>query len=148
MKNLPVLFTVILLFSAVGANAQTSTWDSDYKAALTEAKKSGNPILVNFSGSDWCKWCIKLDQEVFSKKAFKKYADENLVLLLVDTPARKKLPADVAKQNDTLKSKFKIRGFPTVLLIDGDGNVINQTGYQYGGPEKYVEHLKGLIKGS
>lgn len=147
MRKYNLMLTGLLLIASVAASAQTSTWGQDYSAALAEAKKSGKPVLVNFSGSDWCKWCVALDKEVFSKEVFKDYAEDNLVLVLIDTPAKKELKSAVAKQNDELKKKFAIRGFPTVLLVDSEGKVLAQTGYQYGGAEKYVEHLKGLVKG-
>lgn len=148
MRKFNLLLMSLLILASVSVSAQTEEWTQDYSAALAEAKETGKPVLLNFSGSDWCKWCVKLDKEVFSKEAFKAYAEDNLVLVLVDTPARKKLKPAVAKQNDELKKKFAIRGFPTVLLVDGEGKVIAQTGYQYGGAEKYVEHLKELVKGS
>lgn len=123
-----------------------ATWLTDFEKAQKLAKDSGKPILVNFSGSDWCYWCIKLDKEVFHEKAFKEYAAENLVLMLVDTPSKTKQPAELKKQNDALKAQFSIRGFPTVILLDSEGKKVAQTGYKDGGAEKYVEHIKSLLE--
>ena len=61
-------------------------WETDFAKASAKAKAEGKHILIDFSGSDWCGWCIKLDKEVFSKKAFKSYAKENLILVLADFP--------------------------------------------------------------
>ncbi len=125
--------------------AQTSSWNQDYASASAEAKKSGKLLLIDFSGSDWCPWCIKLDKEVFNQPAFKKYAKGNLVLMLADFPRKKKLPEAVKKQNETLAQKFNIEGFPTVVLLDASGKTIAVTGYQPGGAKAYVKHLKALI---
>lgn len=123
-----------------------AVWHTDFAKAQKLAKDSGKPILMNFSGSDWCYWCIKLDKEVFHEKAFKEYAAENVVLVLVDTPSKVKQPAELKKQNDALKAKYSIRGFPTVILLDSEGEKVAQTGYQDGGAKKYVEHIKSLLE--
>lgn len=123
-----------------------SVWLTDFEAAKKQAAEKNLPILADFAGSDWCGWCIKLDKEVFSKDEFKAYAKDNLVLLLVDFPSRKQLPADVKAQNDKLAKEYGIRGYPTVLLLDAKGKVLEQTGYQRGGAAAYVEHIKGLLK--
>ena len=102
-------------------------------------------ILADFSGSDWCGWCIKLDKEVFSKKPFQEYAKKNVVLFLADFPSRKELPAKVKEQNEKLAKQYGVRGFPTVLLLDATGKILGRTGYQRGGPEAYVEHVQKLI---
>ncbi|MBL7114970.1 MAG: thioredoxin family protein [Kiritimatiellae bacterium] len=122
-------------------------WLTDFEAAKKMAAEKARPILADFSGSDWCGWCIKLDKEVFSKAAFQAYAEDNLVLFLADFPSRKKLPEATQKQNQALSETYGIRGFPTVLILDAEGKVLEKTGYQRGGPEAYVAHLKELIGG-
>jgi protein disulfide-isomerase len=120
-------------------------WLTDFEEAKDLAGRKNLPILVNFSGSDWCGWCMKLSNEVFTQSAFLKYADENLVLFLADFPRQKKQDEAIRSQNEKLARRFGLRGFPTVLILDARGNELARTGYQYGGAEKYVEHLKGLI---
>jgi thioredoxin-related protein len=100
-----------------------------------------------FSGSDWCGWCKKLDREVWAQPAFKDYAKDNVVLFLADFPRSKELDAKTAEQNKDLATTYSVEGFPTVLLVDSKGKELARTGYKPGGAEKYVEHLKGLIKG-
>ena len=85
-----------------------------------------------------------MDKEVFAKKLFKDYAKDNLVLLLLDFPRGKEQSAKEKKQNEDLAAKFNVRGFPTVLLLDAKGNELARTGYQAGGPENYITHLKAL----
>lgn len=130
---------------AVGAHA-ASEWHDDFPKALERAQQENKFVLVDFSGSDWCGWCIKLDEEVFSKKAFKDYAKENLVLVLLDFPRRKELSKKIREQNEGLLKKYGVRGFPTVLILNPKGEVVGQTGYRRGGAEAYVAHLKELIE--
>ncbi len=122
-----------------------ASWLDNYAQAQAKAEDSGRPILINFTGSDWCGWCIRLDQEVFDRDAFKTYAEENLVLFVADFPRGFELPEDVARQNQQLAQKHGVRGFPTILLIESDGTVIAQTGYRRGGAEAYVEHIEELL---
>lgn len=121
-------------------------WMTDYDAALKKAKAENKSVLLDFTGSDWCGWCIRLKKEVFSQKAFKEYAKDNLVTVELDFPQRKKLSADVKKQNAELMKQYKVRGFPTIILLNSDGEKIARTGYRRGGAREYVKHLKSLIK--
>lgn len=143
MKKLITLLVGIGL-GAVAFGAEG--WLTDFEAAKKLAAEKNVPILADFSGSDWCGWCIKLDNEVFSKDVFKEYAKDNVILFLADFPSRKPQPEEVKKQNEALKNKYGIRGFPTVLLLDAEGKVLERTGYQQGGAEAYVEHIKDLLK--
>ena len=120
-------------------------WGDDFEAAKTLAAKDKKPILLDFTGSDWCGWCIKLDKEVFSKKEFKDYAKSDLVLVTVDFPHEKYQSKKLKEQNEALGKKYGVDGYPTIVLVDAEGKVLGKTGYQEGGPVKYVEHLKGLL---
>lgn len=140
-----IVGSAIVALAASGA-AAASGWDEDYDKALERAAKEGKYVLVDFSGSDWCGWCIKLDQEVFSKQAFKDYAKENLVLVLLDFPRQKSQSKSVQERNQALMRKYGVRGFPTVLVLNPKGEVAGRTGYKPGGPEAYVKHLKEIIE--
>jgi len=130
---------------ATAAVVEKAAWFTSFDQAKADSLKRDVPILVDFSGSDWCGWCIKLDKEVFSKTEFKDFADKNLVLLLVDFPRRKALSPAITKQNEKLSEDFGVRGFPTVLILDGQGKELARTGYRPGGAVEYVKHLQGLI---
>jgi len=137
-----------LLCMAVSANLYGNDgWLTDFEAAKKTAAEKKLPILADFSGSDWCGWCIKLDNEVFSKKEFKDFAKDNLVLFVADFPRASKQDEKTKKQNDELMKKHEVAGFPTVLLMDAEGKVFARTGYERGGVSAYVEHLKKLISG-
>lgn len=135
---------------AIGTGAFASDgWMTNFEKAKAKAKAEGKYMLIDFSGSDWCGWCMKLDREVFSKKAFQDYAKDNLVLMLVDFPRDKsKQSAAVQKQNNQLAQMFGVRGFPTVYILDPNGKPINKTGYQEGGAEAYVAYIKKVIAAS
>ncbi len=138
---------VVLLAGLVCAGSvYAKSWEDNYEKASAEAKKSGKYMLLDFSGSDWCGWCIKLDKEVFSQKAFKKFAEENLVLVLLDFPHQKPQSKKLEKQNKALAEQYGVKGFPTVILLDSEGKLVGRTGYKEGGPDPYVEHLKKMIE--
>ena len=121
-------------------------WETDFEVAKKRAKAEKKPMLLDFTGSDWCGWCIRLKKEVFSTPEFEKYAKDNLVLVEVDFPQSKQLPKEEVEQNAKLQQEYKIEGYPTIILLNADGKKVASTGYQEGGPEKYIEHLKGLLK--
>ena len=130
--------------------AATSTpagWTDDFEAAKKQAAAENKLLLVDFSGSDWCGWCKKLDREVFAKPEFLEGAKKDFVLVMVDSPSDKKLLSEkAAEQNPKLVKKYDVHGFPTVLVMDADGTVLEKTGYRDGGPEKYLEHLAEIKK--
>lgn len=127
---------------AFQAQAADLTWLTSVPDAQARAKKESKLVLLDFTGSDWCSWCKKLDAEVFSQPQFADYAKKNLVLVEVDFPAQKKLDAALAKANDALKDKYKITGFPTLIALKPDGAVVwNQVGYLEGGPKAVIAKL-------
>lgn len=135
-------FLVTLALLTAGLSA-ADLWMTDYSAALKKASKENKLVLLDFTGSNWCPWCIKLDEELFSQKAFQDYAEKNLVLVLVDFPQGKKLRDQseaLKKQNQELQTKFKIEGYPTLLLLDAQGNQVKKpTNYLAGGPEAFIK---------
>lgn len=141
-----VSFFLFLLTSLSMSLNAASGWETDFEKAQERAKAEGKPMLLDFTGSDWCGWCIKLDEEVFSKSDFKRYADDNLILVELDFPAKKKQSKRVAEQNRNLQERFGVRGYPTIILLDSEGQEIARTGYKKGGAKKYVEHLESLLE--
>jgi protein disulfide-isomerase len=140
--------TAIVLISLMGllsATFASDGWMTDFEAAKVKAKAENKPMLLDFTGSDWCGWCIKLDKEVFGEAAFKDYAEAELVLVELDFPRGKKQSAELKAQNEALAKQYGVRGFPTILVLSPEGELIEKTGYQRGGPEAYVEHIKGIL---
>jgi thioredoxin-related protein len=146
MKKVLIVLAALVIGGGVFA---AEGWKTDFEDAKAEAKAKNKHILIDFSGSDWCHWCVKLDKEVFTQAAFKGYAKDNLILVLADFPSDKsKQSAEQRKQNEQLAKEFGVRGFPTVFILSPEGKVVGKTGYQAGGPEKYIEHIKGIIAGA
>ena len=146
MKTLlTALFAVVSL--AGSALAAEATWLHDFEAAKKQAKEENKPIFINFTGTDWCGWCIRLEKEVFSKEEFQKYAAENLVLVEIDFPKKKEQSKELKAQNKALDKEYKIEGYPTLFLLDAEGKKLSEdVGYREGGPVAYVEHLKELLE--
>jgi protein disulfide-isomerase len=143
--TMATILALTVLLPAALSRAEESAWLTDFEKARTLAAEKGVPILASFSGSDWCGWCMKLDREVFTRKEFLDFAEENIVLFVADFPQNVKQPEELVKQNKELLKTYKVAGFPTVLLLDKDGNAVERTGYKPGGAKAYVKHLKSLI---
>lgn len=152
MKRIPLCFLIpaalaLLCGSRVTALSQEAKWYTDYAKAVEQAKAGNKPILLDFTGSDWCPWCIKMKKETLDTPAFKQYAAQNLVLMEVDFPESKPQTAAVKAQNADLKKKYKAAGFPTFVLVDASGEVLGtQVGYLEGGPAKFIELLNKFHK--
>jgi thioredoxin-related protein len=146
----PRLFLVAAAISlgfAAFARAE-SDWLHDWNKAQEEAKTNHKLLFLNFTGSDWCGWCIKLDKDIFSQPQFKNYAHDNLVLVELDFPRRKSQPTEERKQNVQLAQQYEVLGFPTIVVLNSNGQKVWQfDGYFPGGPEAFIEKLQKLPKG-
>jgi len=123
-------------------------WMTDFPAAVQQAQEEDKMILIDFTGSDWCGWCIRLDEEVFSKEEFQQFAEEYLIRVYVDFPNELELSTEQQAQNQALAEFFGVRGFPTVWLLSSDLKPLLQTGYREGGPQPYIESLQNDRPGS
>lgn len=129
--------------------AEKLEWLTDYEAAKRRAQEQKKPLLVNFTGSDWCVFCIRLKNEIFAKPEFAAWAKEHVVLVELDFPRKKKLPKELAEQNEKLQEQFAVEGFPTVVFVGTDGKEISRTGYERGGPTPWLaaaERELGIAK--
>ena len=128
------------------STVKTKGFIENFEQAKKEAAAFKQPVFAFFTGSDWCGWCIKLHREVIDTQAFKKFADDNLILFEADFPNAKKQSSEIKQQNNELLNRFGVQGFPTVLLLDAEGKLLGRTGYQSGGGEAYVKSLKDLLE--
>ena len=144
LLSLAFLFSVAL---AISAQAEPN-WQTDYKKAQDEAKASHKLLFLDFTGSDWCGYCIRLDKEILSKPQFKDYASKNLILLEIDFPRRKSQSDAVKKQNEELAQTYQIEGFPTIVVLNGEGKKVwRYDGYFTDGPDAFIAELEKLRKG-
>jgi len=129
---------------ALRAEAQDVEHFDTIEKAVDAAKKAKKDVLVDFTGSDWCGWCIKLSDEVFKQDAWKKGASAKYVFVELDFPQRRKLDDRQKAYNERMQALYGIQGFPTILVLDSNGQAYAKTGYQEGGPEAYLKHLDEL----
>ncbi len=143
-----IILGILLIFS-ITTFSQEVKWLDSYEEAAKVSKKTNKPILANFTGSDWCRWCKVLDREVFNTDEFKTWASENVVLLELDFPKKKKLPQALQLQNYTLQKAFGVRGYPTIIVFEpGKGDnpkkdmvEFGRTGYIKGGSTKWIASI-------
>jgi len=139
------LFPMMQLLHAETKKNDTIQWTTNFAQASELAKKTERPILLFFTGSDWCGWCTKLEKEILENQEFMGATADKLIFVKLDYPMKKKLDAATAKQNEELQKKFAIKGFPTIVLLDPDQQPIGITGYRAGGGKQYAAHLMKMI---
>lgn len=142
MKKIAVALLAGLALAQAGATELD--WMTDLGKAQTKAKEENRLVLMDFTGSDWCPWCIKLRKEVFSTPEFTAYAKKHLVPVEIDFPRQKPQTAELKKTNRALQAKYKIRGYPTVIVLNSEGRKVGELGYEPGGPEPFIAKLKAL----
>ena len=134
---------------AFGAKLSESVprgWNEDFTAAKETAKKDGKLILLAFSGSDWCGWCVKMEKEIYSDKAFIRKASEKYVLVMIDSPRNKDILSKLAqRQNPGLVKQYNIHGFPSTIIVRPSGEEVKRFGgYQRGGVAAFLEKLDAV----
>ena len=104
-------------------------------------------VLIDFTGSDWCPPCKALSKNVLTSKEFIEFASKNLVLVELDFPNRKPQAEALKKANAALSEKFKIEGYPTVIVLDSAGKeLFKEVGYGGTTAKDYIAKLQKLIK--
>ena len=155
-KLILLLFTIVSFtsFSQLIEGNWLNTEKPEMNKAIEISQKTNKPIMLFFTGSDWCGWCKKLVKEVYKTSEFNTWAKKNVVLVEVDFPRRSKLSSELTAQNNSLKQIFQPRGYPTVYFAKpvkgADGNVqfktLGQTGYVAGGPTKWIASANQFLK--
>ena len=152
MKKIFLILFVALSSVAIQAQ-ETLEWHTDIKEATKLSKETKKPMLLFFTGSDWCGWCVRLQKEVLKTPEFAKWAKENVVLVELDFPRRKKQSMELRQQNASLKNFFKIRGYPTIWFANGSENssggvafgALGSVGYVKGGPSNWIKEAERIL---
>ncbi len=132
-------------FAALSLSAADLEWHTDLAKAQAKAKAENKRVMIDFTGSDWCGFCIKLHKEVFATPEFAEYAKKNLVLVEIDFPRSKPQSAEVKAANKKLQDQYKVGGFPTLVVLDGAGKKLGEiVGYGGGGPKAVIAKLDGF----
>jgi thiol-disulfide isomerase/thioredoxin len=130
-----------------GESSEPASWGTDLLAALNQARSGNKLVLMDFTGSDWCPWCIKLDHDVFSTSQFAAYAQSKLELVKVDFLRNTPQSDDVKQANAALASRYNVNGYPTCILLDSSGKELGrQVGYAPGGPDAFIAELDGFSR--
>lgn len=147
-----IFLIALFLVGAFATQAQELKWYTDVREAITVSNKENKPMLMFFTGSDWCGWCIRLQNEVLKTPEFTKWASQNVVLVELDYPRRTAQTPEIKSQNNELQQAFGIQGFPTIYFTSAeskDGKVnfkgLGQTGYVAGGPSAWLAVAEGIV---
>ncbi|MBF0693884.1 MAG: thioredoxin family protein [Flavobacterium sp.] len=151
MRNSFIL--LLLVISSYSVNAQNVVWHTDINKAVDLSNKTQKPMLLFFTGSDWCGWCIRLQKEVLKTAEFESWAKENVILVELDFPRRTPQSDEIKKQNMELQQMFQVRGYPTVWFV-GVGKTdskislekLGSTGYVAGGPSAWLTGANRILK--
>ncbi|MNX30023.1 Disulfide bond reductase DsbH precursor [compost metagenome] len=148
-----IFITLFLLAASFAVEAQELVWETNVNKAMEVSNKTKKPMLLFFTGSDWCGWCIRLQKEVLKTPEFAKWAKENVVLVELDYPRKTPQTPEIKKQNNELQQAFGIQGFPTIYFANAttkDGKVnfqgLGNTGYVAGGPSAWLAVADGILK--
>lgn len=145
MKKI-LLFAVAALMG-FGVFAAESFWKTDFKAAAKIAQTKKLPMLLLFTGPDWCPHCVYLEKNVVSTAEFKKFATEKAVAVYLEFPRYKKLSAALAKQNGELAEKYRIEGYPTLVVLSPDGKTLGEVSGARRDAAQYIGEIKQLLSG-
>ena len=127
------------------AGAAELNWLTDLPKAQAKAKEENKQVLLDFTGSDWCGWCIKFNKEVLATPEFAEYAAKHLVLVEVDFPRKKEQSDELKKANKAVGSKYSVDGYPTFVVLNKDGKEVGrQEGYAAGGPKAFIAKLEAF----
>ena len=159
MKQKSIILSLILVLAislvpsafasaTLEEGVKPGTWTQDLDAARTYAQKNDLPLMLMFTGSDWCYWCKLMDANVFSGETFYNYAQNNLVLVTIDFPKDKSIvPEAYQERNQKLGKEFRIRGVPTYVILKPDGKT--EIGRLSAGkdktPESFIEEVRGVL---
>jgi protein disulfide-isomerase len=149
-KIAALAFAVLMFWVCAGATYAWAdselSWHTDYTKAKQIAAEQEKHVLLNFTGSDWCPWCIRLDKNVFSTPEFKEFASSELVLVKVDFPKKHQLSQKQSEANQSLARKYRVRGYPTLIMLNSQGRRVGTTGFRKGSATSYIEHLRGMME--
>lgn len=149
MKKIFIIFLLSLEIGAISqekkiVGAGNLMWFTNIEDALEDAKERESVILINFTGSDWCHWCFKLDEDVFSTELFNKWQKDDLTLLMIDFPQKIVLSDKQVEHNQLLAQIYGVQGFPTIVFIKSNGEYIGRKGYGKD-VKKWIDESKEMI---
>lgn len=151
MKRFVLFFSLLLCSIVMIANAGDNRvsrikWLTNIDEAIQLSSKTSKPIILFFTGSDWCTWCIKLEDESLNTPEFAEAASDKFIFVKLDFPINRQLSPEITAQNKRLQKQFSVNGFPTLVLIDAKQHQIGTAGYRQGGGKQYASFLFKLVE--
>ncbi|MEC7840449.1 MAG: thioredoxin family protein [Chlamydiota bacterium] len=148
MKKNILYLVYLLTFICISQDVRAASieWTTSYEEALEQSKMESKPVILFFTGSDWCTWCKKLEEESLDTNEFAQSAGDKFIFLLLDYPMRSRQTAGLIEQNKQLQQKFEVKSFPSLILMSPNGKQIGITGYRKGGGKQYAEHLIKMVE--
>jgi thioredoxin-related protein len=140
-RSMLLCFVCSLAFPVLADEVQ---WLTDSQSALDQARREHKFVMLDFTGSDWCGWCMKLKREVFDQPEFAAFANANLVLVEVDFPRDKPQSEALRDANQNLAQTYHIQGYPTIIVLDQNATQVGQAGYVPGGPKAFIAELERI----
>ena len=151
-KSLPIVCAALVASSAFAAKPDTDgarigVWTQDYDAAVALAKTNNLPLMLNFTGSDWCGWCKLMHRQVFSQEEWKAWAATNLVLVTIDFPSDESLvPEAYRDRNLKLQEQYGVQGYPTYVLLTPAGEEFARLGASRDAtPASFIAEVKAAL---
>ena len=147
-----IYLIAVFCLAMVSAQAQELKWHNDVKEAIAIGTKENKPLLLFFTGSDWCGWCIRLQKEVLNTPEFTKWANDNVILVELDYPRSVPQTPEIKQQNYEIQNVLGVQGYPTVYFVKGEKKdekfnlqALGKTGYVPGGPVAWLEVANGIL---
>ncbi|GLB53783.1 hypothetical protein NBRC110019_28240 [Neptunitalea chrysea] len=156
MKKYLLLLLFVGAVSLGQAQDNELVWHTSFAKAKEISQKQNKPMLLFFTGSDWCGWCKRLQKEVFKKDEFATWAKKNVVLVELDFPRTKQLDDATRTQNYYLAQRFQVRGYPTIWFTSVKNETENgkteaklaalgKVGYLSGGATKWIGEANKIL---
>jgi len=140
------LFLFVAIFASHTGWSQRVEWLTDAMAAQRKAKEENKLLMLDFTGSDWCGWCMKLKREVFDQPDFAQFAQSRLVMVEVDFPHHQTLPQAQQQANASLEHAYGVTGYPTLVFLNPDGKRVGRMGYISGGPTAFIAKVEQFTR--
>ena len=144
------IIAIIFMGTADIASAQEETgiyaWETNLDEALSQAKEQDKLVFLYFAGTDWCPWCMRFDREILDTGPFRRFAKSNFIPTLIDFPRTYEIPEEQQAYNQALAHEYGVTGFPTVLIINAEGEVIHTGSFEEGGSRRYINNLRRIIR--
>lgn len=145
MKKFTMLtiFLFSLMMSTFATGAELS-WQTNFAQASQQAQSSGKPIVMLFTGTDWCYWCKRLERDILQNPEFVNAVNDKFIFVFLDFPRGSPQNPTLSAQNEQLANKFNVNSFPTIIILDSKGQFLSKPTYDRENPRSLADQLLRL----